>query len=92
MDMSTAALLVVLFQYLVFIYNLPALDGSQSKQLVCREKVHESRDAMCRQDCQWAHCLHLLCALDWETVSDAQTPALTVILDNRTSVALAAYL
>lgn len=71
--MSTAALLVVLFQYLIIIYNLPALDGSQSKQLVCREKVPESRDATHRQDCQWAHCSHLLCALEWETASDTQT-------------------
>jgi len=49
MDCKTiAALLVAFFQFYVAIYNLPALDGSQSKQFVFKEKLHGRRDAMGR--------------------------------------------
>lgn len=44
---GTAALLVVFSQYWVAICNLPAVDGSQSKQFVFKEKLHGSRDSMC---------------------------------------------
>lgn len=38
------------------------------------------------------HYLHLLYAPDWEVMSDAQTPAVDLILDNLASLTLFAYL
>lgn len=89
--MRTAPLLVLLFQDLVISYNLPALGRSQSKQLVLREKLHGTRAITGRQDCQGAPLLaSAICP--WEVMSDAQTPAVDLILDNLASLTLFAYL